>query len=227
MTQKTQTKRFRNWSFIVYPESAPENWLQKLEELCIPCLVSPLHDKDVNADGEKKKPHYHILLMFEGKKSFEQIKLITDEFNSPIPVNCQSIKGMARYLTHMDNPEKAQYSRNDIISFGGVNLSEILKPSSADRYSMIRDMINFINENQIYEYEDILNYSMEFKFDSWFPLLCDNCTYIIDAVIKSKRNRFKDNREYSTGIEIVNIVTGEVKEIPFMKRKKDEPENEK
>lgn len=47
--------RTRNFGTVVYPESAPENWQTILSELCIPCFISPLHDKDINPDGETKK----------------------------------------------------------------------------------------------------------------------------------------------------------------------------
>ena len=49
--------RTRNFATIVYPESAPENWKSILENEIVPALISPLHDKDINADGEKKKAH--------------------------------------------------------------------------------------------------------------------------------------------------------------------------
>lgn len=46
--------RKRNWVFVVYPESAPENWREQLKEMLVPGFISPLHDKDVNADGSPK-----------------------------------------------------------------------------------------------------------------------------------------------------------------------------
>ena len=48
-------QRKRNWVFVVYPDSAPENWVEKLREMRVPGFISPLHDKDVNPDGEPKK----------------------------------------------------------------------------------------------------------------------------------------------------------------------------
>ncbi len=47
-------ERTRNFATVVYPESAPENWMRILEEHRVPALISPLHDKDVDADGKKK-----------------------------------------------------------------------------------------------------------------------------------------------------------------------------
>lgn len=60
MAKETRT---RNWSVIVYPESAPENWRQILDESHIEWIESPLHEFDTNPTGEIKKPHYHILLL--------------------------------------------------------------------------------------------------------------------------------------------------------------------
>lgn len=55
--------RVRNWSWIVYPESAPENWRQLLDETGEKWIESPLHDKDINeTTDEIKKPHWHIII---------------------------------------------------------------------------------------------------------------------------------------------------------------------
>ncbi len=215
---KSQDKRSRNWTFVLYPESAPSDWLQRLEDLHIQVLVSPIHDKDVNPDKTIKKAHYHIVLIFESNKSFSQIKEIADSFNAPIPQICQSVKGMARYLTHMDNPLKYQYDKADIITMGGVDLAELLKPSSQDRYTMIREMLAFIDTNSIKEFEDILYYAMNEKFDTWFPLLCDNSAYIISQAINSKRNRFKEENKVLQGGQLINYTTGEIEEIEYLKK---------
>lgn len=54
MAEKNVKKR--NWAFLVYPESAPENWLQILQATGLQCAISPLHDRDLNATGEPKRP---------------------------------------------------------------------------------------------------------------------------------------------------------------------------
>ena len=60
---KKVDSRARNWSLVVYPESAPENWRDILDDYHIPWVESPLHDKDINPDGEIKK-HIGILVYF-------------------------------------------------------------------------------------------------------------------------------------------------------------------
>ena len=65
--------RSRVWTFVCYPESVREGWRDALDDLHIAWAESPLHDKDTNADGSAKKPHWHVLLVFDGKKSYEQV----------------------------------------------------------------------------------------------------------------------------------------------------------
>ena len=109
MAKNKKDVRARTWTFILYPESAPENWRYILDGYHIPWVESPLHDKDVNPDGTVKKAHRHIILLFDGKKSFEQVKDITDALNAPIPQKTANTKGLVRYLIHMDNPEKQAF----------------------------------------------------------------------------------------------------------------------
>lgn len=186
--------RTRNWTFIVYPESAPADWRDKLDEEHIQWIESPLHDKDKNADGEVKKPHWHILVLFEGKKSYNQVKELTDRLNAPIPQKIASAKGMVRYMAHLDNPEKVQYKTTDIIGHGGVDVAEYLKPTSSSRYQLIGEMMDFVKENHIIEIKDLLYYAREKRFDDWFPLLCDNSAYIMNSLIKSNRHAVQPQR---------------------------------
>lgn len=174
--------RARNWTFFVYPDSAPENWLQILTEMQVSGSVSPLHDKDVNADGTAKKPHYHVLLCFDGKKSYEQIVNITEALNAPIPQRCRSVKGSVRYFTHMDNPEKAQYSRNDIKVFGGFDIEEAFKATQTERLEILLEIHEFMMNNEITEYKQLYDYSARKQKERWFPVVVSNafvlCKYI-------------------------------------------------
>jgi len=105
-TAKTRDNRAKNWNFILYPQSAPANWREFIDETHIEWVESPLHDKDINPNGDAKKPHYHITLLFPSLKNFEQVKDITDIVNSPIPVKCQSVKGSIRVYGSQRSPRK-------------------------------------------------------------------------------------------------------------------------
>ena len=189
-SEKTRgSDRTRNWMIVVYPDSAPKNWREYLDETHIEWVESPLHEWDVNPTGEVKKPHWHVLLMFGGVKSYEQVCDFIQPLNCPIPQRCHNAKAMVRYMAHLDNPEKFQYNVADIVSHGGVDIAELLRPSSSERYSLIREMTDYIKENQITEFCDYMFYAMSERYDDWFPLLCDSSAYVIGLVIKSQRHR--------------------------------------
>jgi len=196
MNNKSNTKdgRTRSWNFIVYPDSAPNNWEDILNELCVPWVKSPLHDKDINADGTPKKPHWHCTMIFEGVKSFTQICSILEPLNCPIPQVCHSARASVRYMAHLDNPEKAQYNVSDIRGFGGVDVTELLKYNTSERYYYIDQMIDYIKENTVTEFMDLMDYARAEHRDDWFPLLCDNSAYIVQQYIKSLRHSRKEEK---------------------------------
>ena len=189
---KTKDNRIRNWSFILYPESAVENWRDKLDELHIEWVESPLHDKDLNADNQPKKPHWHILLMFDGMKSYEQILEICESIGATIPQRVHSTKGLVRYMAHLDNPDKVQYDIAKIIGHGGADVAQLLKPTTSARYTLIKEMSDFVRVHDISYFDELLYYAMDERFDDWFPLLCDNSAFIMSAVIKAAHQRNKD-----------------------------------
>lgn len=177
--------RTRNFATVVYPESAPENWQELLADLKVPAFISPLHDQDINPGGEKKKPHYHVLIMFEGVKTMEQAEDLFKVIGGVGNEKVQSIRGYARYLCHLDNPEKAQYKQEDVRCLGGADYVSVIG-LALDRYKAIGEMIDYCVENKVYSYAALLKYSRLERFD-WFRILCDNGTMVMREFLKSYR----------------------------------------
>ena len=184
MSERKTTSRTRNFATVVYPESAPSNWLDILAEQFVPAFVSPLHDKDINPTGEAKKPHYHVIIMFDGVKTREQAENIFSKING---VGCeiiQSIRGYARYLCHLDNPDKAQYKQDEVICFCGADYVSTIG-LAIDKYKSIGEMIDFCEEYNIISYSELLKYCRMHRFD-WFRILCDNGTVVMKEYLKSR-----------------------------------------
>ena len=200
MAKGNKDTRTRNWTIVVYPDSAPDNWREIIDDMHIEWVESPLHDSDLNADGSVKKAHWHILLMFGGVKSYEQVLELIEPLNCPIPNKVHNAKALIRYMAHLDNPDKVQYDIRDIQSHGGVDVIDLLKPSSSERYTYIKEMIDWCIANSCYEFEDLYRYATYERFDDWFPLLTDSCAYVMTQFIKSRRhNPNKRTVDYETG----------------------------
>lgn len=184
--------RKRNFACILYPDSLVEGWENVLSDLKVPAFLSPLHDKDVNnGDGSPKKPHYHLMVMYEGKKTDEQfyhevVKRLYKEGCEPsigAMEYVQSLRGYARYLAHMDNPEKAQYDPNDIKCYAGADFAAVAS-LVIDKYRIIGEMMDFCDDNHIYSYHQLVCYAREHRFD-WFRTLCDCGTFTMKEYLKS------------------------------------------
>ena len=176
--------RTRNFATVIYPESAPEGWQNILSEQFVPAFISPLHDQDTNPTGEPKKPHYHVVIMYDSVKTKEQAE---DVFERIGGVGCevvQSQRGYARYLCHLDNPEKKQYSVEHVRSLCGADYTTVIGLVT-DKYKAIGEMIDFCMENGIVSYSKLLEYARMERFD-WFRVLCDNGTVVMKEYLKSR-----------------------------------------
>lgn len=176
--------RTRNYACIVYPDSASTDWITQLASSKVPVFVSPLHDKDINPNGEPKKPHYHVVIMFDSVKTIEQAQELISAFSG---VGCEVVKSLrayARYLCHLDNPEKVLYSIDDVLCYGGADYIATIG-TAADKLKSIKEMIIYIEENDINCFSDLVNYSMNNRSD-WFDCLINSGVYFVKEYIKSR-----------------------------------------
>ncbi|MBS9339182.1 replication protein [Fructobacillus sp. M2-14] len=185
----------RDWSFIIYPESAPKNWRDILDDTHMRWVESPLHDKDVNPDGEKKKPHRHILLSSDGPITYQAVQKIIKPLNAPIPQKVGSSRGMVRYFIHMDNPEKYQYSIDEIVGHSGADVASYFEMTATNRLTVMKDMVQYIYDNDVMNYADFLITCIE-KSDDWFSVAINHNTLAINKMIDGVwRLKHQDNWE--------------------------------
>lgn len=197
----------RNWAFVLYPESAPENWREILTKTGLQCAVSPLHDKDINPTGEQKKAHYHIILCYAGPTSYNVVKALTDELNQPIPQSLEQVKGYYRYLTHKDNPEKYQYDEKDITTINGFSILDYTELSKTERREMKLKIQNVIRQIDIKEYSDLLNYLADNEMYEEYDFASDN-TMLYTAYLASCR--YTGNIILDKNGNYTNKETGEI-----------------
>lgn len=155
MAEKNVKKR--NWAFVAYPESLPKDWKEQLQKSGVQCAISPLHDKDFNADGTPKKPHYHIILVYGSPTTYNNVKSFTNgTLGQSIPQPLEQVRGYHRYLTHEDNPEKAQYSKSEIQYINGFDIRDFVEMTKSEVNKYKCEILDFIADNGICEYADLL-----------------------------------------------------------------------
>lgn len=183
--------RYRNWTFLLYPESMPSNSWDLIDDLHIAWIASPIHDKDIEKDGSPKKPHYHVMLLFSGKQPYDKVLSMLEPLGVKYLEVVSDANVLARYFSHMDNPEKAQYSHSDYKFGGGVTLSRYLAPTADQVQGYIYDMQVWVRDTPCFEYSDLLDFAAENAYDTWHYALTHCCSNIMINYINSYRNKCK------------------------------------
>lgn len=186
----TPTKeKYRYFVFIVYEESAPKDWRERLKKSHGCYAISPLHQPD----DECSKPHYHVIYMHSNTVSLNGAKRAIPE---DVPANgyvepCPHPRNYQRYLVHMDDPEKQQWDGNPrelIVTFNGFPLDLSREYSKEERYQQRMDVMAIIRDNEICEYADLLEGLLDAGMYDLFDYAF-NHTIAMQGYLGSRRNR--------------------------------------
>lgn len=181
----------RNWAFVMYPESMPEDWYERLQATGLPFAISPLHDKDLDATGEEKKPHYHVICYYENRTTFNQVKAnVSDLVNGTIPIKLESMSGMYRYHLHLDNPDKFQYDDRDRTFINGFEVGKVNALTSTQISQILRVIQTCIVDYSFTEYSDLMDYLLDNDFIEMWDVARSN-TLFLATYIKSRRFKTK------------------------------------
>lgn len=187
-------KRSNKWTFLLYKESAPDNYLNILEEMHIPFVLSPWHDKDINKEtGEFKKAHKHGALFFDSLKSYSQVsELLTSKLNTPAHVEIvMSPKGMYNYFIHAENPDKTRYNIEDIESGCGFELDKFLIDNNSDEF--LSSVIDIIEDHNFTEFNNLVRYAHQ--EDKMLLNLIVDKTYFFAKYLDSRRHSTNNERK--------------------------------
>jgi len=180
----------RHWAFVLYPDSAPDQWIDMLVNTGIQFCVSPLHDRDVNPDGSFKKPHFHVILVYDGPTTYNNVKSLTDSLGQPIPQPLEQVRGYYRYLTHKDNPEKFQYNEFDIHRYNGFDIKDFADLTYGEVQRCLKSIQTFIVDNCLIEFSDLMDFLLSNDYYDLYDVASSH-SFFINCYITSYRNKMK------------------------------------
>ena len=96
-------------------------------------------------------------------------------------------RGYARYLCHMDNPEKAAYEAEEVMCLCGADYLDLAMTKTdkkCNKLNMLRQILRYCRENSIIYYCDIVDYCVEVR-QEWLPLLSSSYGRVIRSYIQS------------------------------------------
>lgn len=192
---KEKEVKSKFWTAIVYEDSAPEDWREALKISGLVAAISPYHDRDVNPTGEPKKPHWHVILCWDGPTTFNNAKhFVQTELGSPIPKALKTVRGMYNYFSHKDNPEKAQYDEALIEHINGFSLAEFVELTRGEVNEAIKRTLRIIREVGITEYSGLLDFLDDNGLGNEWDVAKNNA-YLFNTYILSRCNAEKKYAE--------------------------------
>lgn len=193
-------QRYRSFNWVMYSESLPSDWMDKLDALHVP-IICALHDKDTWTDedekknpehkaGTLKKEHIHGMSLFDGKKSVQQMLKMLEPLGVYYVEPTHNVQSFTRYLLHMDNPEKAQYDQGNIFTFGGAVPDFSRTIPNSEVQAIMCQICDFIREKEITEFSELWFYARDNEPD-WFTVLNNGKSFVVNMALSSCRNSKK------------------------------------
>lgn len=135
------------FGFIMYPtDDDPDGSkrIARLRLLGLELAISPLHDKDKNGQGEKKKAHWHGIIKSPVKVGYKEMnETIRDITYGPYISKIMSLKGAYEYFIHLNHPEKYQYDKDEIQTYNGFTI----EPNAHERKELLAAILTEITDD--------------------------------------------------------------------------------
>ncbi|MGV3355206.1 replication protein, partial [Streptococcus orisratti] len=163
-------EKARYFTFLLYPESIPNDWELKLETLGVPIAVSPLHDKDKsNVEGQKyKKPHYHVLYIAKNPVTADSVrwkikKLLGEKSLAMVQV-VLNVENTYLYLTHESKDaiakKKYVYDKADIKLINNFDIDRYVTldvEEKAELFNVVVSLIRAYTLQNIFDLYDFID----------------------------------------------------------------------
>ena len=185
---KSDLKR-RNWTFVLYDDSCAKDWEEYLISTGVPFSYA-YHDKDFTELGEIKKPHYHVLICFDGPTTYatmqDHAKRVGAANDVTQPVG--SVRGIVRYFCHKDNPDKYQYQEDIIQCRNGFDPKDYFNLTVTQQKALKKQLIHYIIDNDINEYSVLIE-TLLYSDDADLYDIATQNTFFVTQYMRSRRHR--------------------------------------
>lgn len=177
---ENKSKKGRVWEIDLYPDC--DRHLEILAQLAeSPRAVGILHNRDINGEGAPKKPHFHWLYVFDNPVGQGSVEKLFPDLESNLIQAVNSTKGAYRYLIHLDNPEKAQYSKSELI--GNITLAEKYLRTENDEPTEVILLLDMLESNPNMTIAQLMRYACKNGLYGAFR----RNAYILHQIAKEKK----------------------------------------
>lgn len=186
MSKKSESIRIRQFACSTY--AGPDVWLDAVRK-------SAAHYCYICHDRDKSDTHYHVLLTFEHKKSFVQVRelLSQDSGRNSYAQAIRDVNDLLDYMVHEGKDNKASYDRSAIVmddtTYWQTLVSDHQKSEdkAIENEAFLRDLViavhdrSHIKECAIRYGRDYMRYYKQYmSFAQQLMAVCDVSEYLVD-----------------------------------------------
>ena len=215
-------EKSRYFTFLLYPETLPEDWEIKLEIIGVPIAVSPLHDSDKSSvEGQEyKKAHYHCIYIAKNPVTADSVrnkirKALTEESVGFVQI-CMNVENTYLYLTHESKDAIAKkkhiYDKADIKLINGFDIDRYVALDAEQKDDILELVCSLIADNDIANIIELRDFVE--LFGSEYGL---HSMKVVNQVLRSHTGLVRlyfdgvyQRRKYGNQARFVDRETGEV-----------------
>ena len=212
----------RFFTFLLYPESLPEDWELQLEMLGAPMAISPIHDKDKSrVEGQEfKKAHYHVIYVAANPVTTHSVRMkiqrmLGKESIAKVQFVKYKMDNMYLYLTHESKDaiakKKHKYDKKDIKELNNFDLDRYVTLDVEDKDDLLNEICDVIDDHDIANYRELSRFVENHGEEYNLP-----CMKTINTVLRSHTGLIRlyfdgvyQERKY--GRTDIDTTTGEIK----------------
>lgn len=215
-------EKARYFTFLLYPDSIPEDWEMQLELLGLPMAISPLHDKDLSSvEGQLyKKAHYHVLYVAKNPVTADsvrwKIKKCLGEKSVAMVQIVLNIENMYLYLTHESKDaiekKKHKYDKADIKHLNNFDIDRYVTLDVEQKDDILDEVCNIIADYRLANILELKNFVSEKGAEYGLPTM-----KVINSVLRSHTGLIRlyfdgvyQERKYGSSAPVVDAETGEI-----------------
>lgn len=208
----------RYWVGILYLENMIEDWQSTIGDIVELPVAYCIHDKDLDNDGDCRKPHVHMILAWNNNTTYNAAMYVFDLLSAPgrkCINTCKkviSIRGSYNYLIHDTDAAKKQgkflYSKEERIVLNNFDIGAYEQLDMAQKNEMIRELGQVIIDQFFINFTDFYEYVLITYEDLNYFDLVKTYSGLFERLTKGNFQKIKFNREYGEVKPIYTTNTG-------------------
>lgn len=173
--------------------------------------------------GDPKKPHVHIMLRFPGPRTPQYCQdFFSEHFGQSLPcfrkqkfIKVDDPDTLLRYYAHMDTPAKAQYSVFDIVGFGGIDMSCLVKSDTNSKLKILCEIDAHMVKKGIKSYHRLCRWAFNTGNIDYINIVTGRASYFTGYFNSQRQDRMDAQERRKREQKDAECALKEAPEVPF------------